>query len=122
MSLESAPILISGETAIVHVPVARAAAIRHVARKWNSLTVHRLATAGQHPAPQGFNHYGIVPHGHEALQISWRQRTPDDPRGVPLAFHQEANILFMKHRAWWYAVALWGTYVSPVGIEPALSR
>ncbi len=112
MSLESDPDLISGETAIVHVPVARAAVIKHVARKWSALTVHRLATAGQYPAPQGFDHYGIVPQGHEALKITWRQRTPDDTLGVPLAFHREANDEFVKNKIWWYAVALWSTMFS----------
>lgn len=112
MSLESAPTLISGETSIVHVPVARAAAIKHVARKWSALTVHRLATAGHHPAPQGFDHYKIVPQGHEAIKITWSQRTPDDSLGVPLAFHREANDLYVKNKTWWYVVALWSTMVS----------
>lgn len=112
MTLESAPSLIHGETGIVHVPIARAAAIRHVARKWNLLTVHRLAKAGEYPRSDEFDTCPLVPQGHEALQITWRQRSPGDNLGVPLAFHQEANDVFIKNKIWWYAVAFWSTMFS----------
>ena len=62
--------LVSGETGIVHVPIARAAAMLHTALKWRTFTIHRLAKAGEHPCTHGFDHHPIVPRGHVAIRRS----------------------------------------------------
>lgn len=100
--------LISGETGIVHVPVARAAAMEHTARKrrWNTLTLHQLAYAGQRPCALGFETNPIVPYGHVAIQINWRQTASNDTLGVPRTFHEEADHTFQKAKLFWYAIAI----------------
>ncbi len=103
--------LISGETGIVHVPIARAAAMEHTARKrqWNALTIRQLAYAGQRPCALGFETNPIVPSGHVAIQISWRQRAHNDVLGVPRTFHEEADRTFQKAKLFWYAISVFQT-------------
>ncbi len=96
--------LASGETGVVHVTLARSAAFEHVAKneKWRSLTLHRLAEAGQWPETNDFSHHHIVPDGHVAIQIRWRQESPDSPVGVPIEFHQEVNEVYTRNRLLWW--------------------
>ena len=103
--------LMSGETGIVHVPVARAAAMEHTARKrrWKTLTLHQLAYAGQRPCMHGFETNPTVPSGHVAIQIRWQQTTHDDTIGVPRSFHEEADRTFQKAKLVWYAIAVFQT-------------
>lgn len=93
------------------MPVARAAAMEHTARKhrWKALTIHQLAFAGQRPYTLGFESHPIVPSGHVAIQISWRQTPNCDMIGVPRTFHEEADRTFQKAKLVWYAIAVFQT-------------
>lgn len=105
--------LICGETGIVHVPVARALAMQHTARKqrWDALSVRRLARAGERPTAHGFEHHPIVPAGHVAIKIYWHQTSHKDRLGVPLAFHEEADHEYKRARLLWYAIGIAQTII-----------
>ncbi len=121
MAVERA--LICGETGIVHVPVARALAIEHTARKrrWEALSVRCLARAGQRPTALGFEHHPIVPAGHVAIKIVWHQKTHNDRLGVPRAFHEEVDQEYKKARLLWYAIAIAQTIIHKQKADTLLS-
>ena len=93
--------LISGETGIVHVPVARAAAMRHTARKWPTIRFTCLARAGEHPITTDFTSHRLVPHGPVAIQFTWSQHKQDDELGVPLSFYQQAEQTYIRWKLLW---------------------